>query len=104
MKMLKKIYERSNNEFSVSMSQSLVGGIETDLPARCRIVDAQHHPVTNKQNKQTNKLGNKEASKEPSKKRMNQANKQINKQMQFKVANAHHNPLTPVHQTPYNRQ
>ena len=74
MKMLKKIYERSNNEFSVSMSQSLVGGIETDLPARCRIVDAQHHPVTNKQNKQTNKLGNKE----PSKQRMNQANKQTN--------------------------
>ena len=97
MKMLKKIYERSNNEFSVSMSQSLVGGIETDLSARCRIVDAQHQPLTSKRNKQTNKLGNKEQ-------RMNQANKQTNKQMQFKIANAHHHPVTPVHQTPYNRQ
>ena len=90
MKMLKKIYERSNTEFSVSMSQSLVGGIETDLSARCRIVDAQHHPVTSKQNKQANK--NRAAK---------QRTKPTNKQMQFKIVDAHHHPVTLVHRTPY---
>ena len=51
-------------EVSVSMSQSLVGGIETDLSARCRIVDAQQ----NKTNKQTSSGTKKQA--------MNQANKE----------------------------
>ena len=99
MKLFNKIYERSNK-----------GGLSFDVAVTCRwnrnrsLGAMQNSGCTTKQNKQTNKLGNKEASKEPSKKRMNQANKQINKQMQFKVVNAHHNPVTPVHQTPYNRQ
>ena len=60
------------------MSQSLVGGIETDLLAQCRM----HRPVTSKQHKleseQTSKQRTKQPNKEPGNQTKNQANKQTN--------------------------